>query len=369
MALARSALVTMVVAGLLLVPATANGATPIPQIPAELAGLELFSGRWPRRIPSRRRSRRAIRSWRRTGAATSTTTPTRRTPTGTRARSAATLRTYSQAFGGIGSCGITIVFDKQGRLLTTCISATTVQLRLMDPDTLDTVATHLLPPRVIPPGPNPFQTPGGAYFYLDNKDRAVVSMNRKIFVVAIEGNTLRRVRTYNVARYVPADDQLNSALPDWKGRLWFVSRHNGIVGALNRRTGKLLGRYRTGEAIGNSFAMDETGGVFVVTDRAQYRFDLDPHAASRKRELALPLRQHPEAEARPVRRRVGHHADADGPAATCRSRTTRDPHAGGGPAPRQAAPARQAAARLRAARVQEGRGRHRELDHRHRHRR
>ena len=51
------------------------------------------------------------------------------------------MRSYSQAFGGIGSCGITIVFDKQGRLLTTCISATTASLRLMDPDTLDTVAS------------------------------------------------------------------------------------------------------------------------------------------------------------------------------------------------------------------------------------
>jgi hypothetical protein len=39
------------------------------------------------------------------------------------------------------------------------------------------------------------------------------------------------------------------------------------------RSGRVLGTRRTNEAIGNSFAMDETGGVFVVTDRAQYRFD------------------------------------------------------------------------------------------------
>ena len=29
----------------------------------------------------------------------------------------------------------------------------------------------------------------------------------------------------------------------------------------------------TGEPIGNSFAVDETGGVFIVTDKAMYRFD------------------------------------------------------------------------------------------------
>src|SRR3954453_9996244 len=68
------------------------------------------------------------------------------------------LRVFSQSYdgmGGLGSCGITIAFDKHSRLVTTCISATSVQLRLMRPD-LTTVATQALPPRVIPPGVNPF---------------------------------------------------------------------------------------------------------------------------------------------------------------------------------------------------------------------
>ena len=185
------------------------------------------------------------------------------------------LRVFSQSYdgmGGLGSCGITIAFDKHSRLVTTCISATSVQLRLMKPD-LTTVATHALPPRVIPPGVNPFQSPGGAYFYVDNKDRAVVSMGRQIFVIAIRGNSLTRVKTYDLSSVIPADDQLNSALPDWSGRLWFVTREHGIVGELDPATGRVLGTHRTGEAIGNSFAMDETGGVFIVTDKAQYRFD------------------------------------------------------------------------------------------------
>ena len=365
MALARSALVTMVVAGLLLVPAAAIGATPIPQNPADLVGLDLFTGQvaTPRPVSAPKPPRHPFMA---ANGRSNVHNDAYQTDTywnaGPLGRD---MRTYSQAYGGLGSCGITIVFDKQGRLLTTCISATSVQLRLMDPKTLDTVATHVLPPRVIPEGKSPFQTPGGAYFYLDNKDRAVVSMNRKIFVVAIEGNTLRRVRTYDVARWVPADDQLNSALPDWKGRLWFVSRQHGIVGALNRRTGKLLGKYRTGEAIGNSFAMDETGGVFVVTDRAQYRFD-----ATRRGKPKLSWRFRYDnirkQKPGPVRRRVGHHADADGRPLPVDSRQRR-PDAGGGPAPGQAAPARQAPAGVRAARVQEGRRRHRELDHRDAH--
>ncbi len=149
------------------------------------------------------------------------------------------LRVFSQSIdglGGLGSCGITIAFDKRGRLITTCISATTVELRLMDRD-LNTVASHMLPPRIIPPGVNPLQSPGGAYFYVDNKDRAVVSIGRQIFVVAIKGDTLERVRTYDLSSVIPADDQLNSALPDWSGRLWFVTRRHGIVGALDPASG------------------------------------------------------------------------------------------------------------------------------------
>jgi hypothetical protein len=259
---------------LLAVPATASAATPIPQNPAELSGLQLFTGQTatPQRVQAPQPPRHPFMAANGRNSvhndAYQSDTYRYAGPLGS------DMRTYSQAFGGIGSCGITIVFDKQGRLLTTCVSATTVDLRMLDPETLDTIAVQPLPPRVIPPGQNPFQTPGGAYFYLDDKDRAIVSVNRLIFVIAVEGNTLRRVRTYDMSKYVPASDQLNSALPDWKGRIWFVTRRQGIVGVLNPRTGKVLGRYRTGEAIGNSFSMDETGGVFVVTDRAQYRFDL-----------------------------------------------------------------------------------------------
>ena len=192
-----------------------------------------------------------------------------------------------------------------------------------------------------------------------------MSMNRQIFVVAIEGNTLRRVRTYDLSKYVPADDQLNSALPDWKGRLWFVTRHRGIVGVLNPRTGKLLGRYRTGEAIGNSFAMDETGGVFVVTDRAQYRFDLD---RKKKPRVSWRFRYDNIKKQKP-----GQFDAGSGTTPTLMGKQylsiadNATPHAGRGPAPRQASEEGPAAARLRAARLQEGRGRDRELDHRHGH--
>src|SRR5215212_3061121 len=274
---ARLAALLTAAVGLVPAPAALAAPPPIPQPAGELAGLQPFTGHKakPHRVRAPRVPRHPFMAANGRNAvhndAYQTDTYRNSGPLGPN------LRVFSQSFdgkGGLGSCGITIAFDKRGRLVTTCISATSVELRLMKPD-LTTIATHGLPPRVIPPGVNPFQSPGGAYFYVDNKDRAVVSMGREVFVIAIRGNTLKRVRTYDLSSAIPADDQLNSALPDWSGRLWFVSREHGIVGDLDPVTGRVLGTHRTGEAIGNSFAMDETGGVFVVTDTAQYRFDLD----------------------------------------------------------------------------------------------
>ena len=184
----------------------------------------------------------------------------------------------SQFFGTFGSCGITIVFDRFGRPLTNCVSAAAQRLTLYDPTTLDTLATYDLPPRVIPPGANPLTSGGGAYFYLDNQDRAVVSTGRTIRVIALHGGlanpSFSLAALYDLASVIPANDQINSAVPDWSGHLWFVSRFSGVVGALDQRTGKVLDSVRLNEPIENSFAVDEKGGVYVVSDAAMYRFDL-----------------------------------------------------------------------------------------------
>jgi hypothetical protein len=61
-------------------------------------------------------------------------------------------------------------------------------------------------------------------------------------------------------------------LPDWHGLLWFVTRH-GLVGTIDRGNGTIQTMRLSGEGISNSFAVDETGGVYIVSDRALYRFD------------------------------------------------------------------------------------------------
>ncbi len=171
-----------------------------------------------------------------------------------------------------------VTFDARGRLLTVCVGLATVDLRLLDPETLDVLADHPLPPRPASSAGHPFTAfGGGGYFYLDRHDRVVVpTSDGHIQVVAESGTaeapTLSLVRDYDVSSQVGSSVIL-SALPDWSGRIWFVTG-SGVVGVVDPRTGTSRARQLPhGETIGNSVAVDETGGVFVVSDRALYRFD------------------------------------------------------------------------------------------------
>ena len=67
-----------------------------------------------------------------------------------------------------------MTFDRAGRLLTVCVGLASVDLRLLDPRTLDVLAEYPLPPRPALRG-SPFTAfGGGGYFYLDQHDRVVV---------------------------------------------------------------------------------------------------------------------------------------------------------------------------------------------------
>jgi hypothetical protein len=165
-------------------------------------------------------------------------------------------------------------FDSRGRIVTICVGLEGPRLLMLDPDTLDVIAAFPLPPRQ-PSGNNPFTDfSGGGYFYLDNRDRSVIpTTNRQIWVVRenADGSGFELDRSYDLNGVVTPDDKLFSALPDWGGRIWFASA-KGVVGTIDPASGKVQSR-NTGETISNSFAVDETGGVFIVTDTAMYRFD------------------------------------------------------------------------------------------------
>ena len=168
-----------------------------------------------------------------------------------------------------------VTFDSRGRILTVCVGLATVDLRLLDPDTLDVLAEHPLPPRPASSADHPFTAfGGGGYFYLDQKDRVVVPTSDGTIQVVKETGTpaapaLTLAKEYDVSKQV-GDGLILSALPDWAGRIWYVT-DTGVVGVLDRRSGHTRAR-DLGEGIGNSIAVDEDRGVYVVTDKALYRF-------------------------------------------------------------------------------------------------
>ncbi len=88
--------------------------------------------------------------------------------------------------------------------------------------------------------------------------------------LAANGRSWRKVADYDLTSAVVGDERISSALPDFQGRIWFVTKANGKVGVLNTRTRRIR-VFRTGEQIQNSFTIDRDG-VYVVSDKRMYRF-------------------------------------------------------------------------------------------------
>src|SRR5207253_9404039 len=117
-------------------------------------------------------------------------------------------------------------------------------------------------------------TSGGVYFYLDERDRAVLgTAARRLEVVAHADPGFRLERVYDLAPAVPGGDAVTAVLPDWTGRYWFVTRQ-GLVGTVDPRSGRIATRVLAGEEIENSFAVGPDG-VFIVSDHAMYGFTAD----------------------------------------------------------------------------------------------
>ena len=172
-----------------------------------------------------------------------------------------------------------VTFDSHGRIVSVCVGVTGPTLRIMDPVTLKTLASKVLPRRdLLTTSPTKLfgDFTGGGYFYLDEQDRAVLATtNRHMLTVTTSdadgAPKLTTVRDVNLNGYVKRRDKIISALPDWSGRLWFVTV-DGVVGTIDRDDASVR-ILRTGEHVGNSFAIGEDGGVYIVTDDALYRFD------------------------------------------------------------------------------------------------
>jgi hypothetical protein len=187
-------------------------------------------------------------------------------------------------YRGFAECA-TVAFDSKGRIWTVCANLSLPQLLLLDPVTLNELAAYPLPPRWEYWNNDPIlplqDTSGGAYFCLDNQDRAIIGTNNhSIQIVAYdEGrHAFYLVREYDLESYVvpkepPARDKVGAALPDCNGLLWFVTRY-GVVGTVDMDSGDIHTNELVAQEIQNSFTIGEDG-VYIISDYALYRFHAD----------------------------------------------------------------------------------------------
>ena len=169
-----------------------------------------------------------------------------------------------------GVCG-SVTFNSQDQIVTTCIQLRAVRLKLFDAQTLEELASFELPPRA--PSTNPFQDfAGGGYFYLDNQDRAVVpTTERHVLVIGLENGAFTVVEDYDLTADIPSGSKIISALPDWSGRIWLATTA-GIVAVIDPAT-RAVKTYDLGEVVQNSFAVGDEGDVYIVSEKALYRFE------------------------------------------------------------------------------------------------
>ncbi len=188
-------------------------------------------------------------------------------------------------------CGA-VLFDSRGRIVATCGSPFgegESSLVLIDPITLEVLASW------------PLEVPGSqaaaygaAYVFLDDRDRAVVTQTARVLVFEQTGPMdkpqFEIFADYDLSQWVVSqefpNDNIQSVMPDWQGRLWFATRHSGLVGVFDPVTETVLGTLRLGEEISNpeeisnSFAITEDS-AYVVTTKAMYRLTAGPDGTPR----------------------------------------------------------------------------------------
>lgn len=193
----------------------------------------------------------------------------------------------------------TFVYRRDGKVMMMCGAISGFRMLLLDPDRLKALAYFDLPIRS-----SAFEafvkrdmsimmndSSGGAYMFLDDKDRLVFANSRQVVqrIVAQEKNgkwTLEVDRQWDLKPYVPFNclnwnnwfpsgecDKVTTVMPDHQGRYWWTTR-NGRLGTLDPDSGKVSAIRLKDEEIQNALAMDSRG-IYLLSDHAQYAFRAD----------------------------------------------------------------------------------------------
>jgi hypothetical protein len=178
-------------------------------------------------------------------------------------------------FSNIIGVAPNISFDSQGRLITVSIKLNSIELHLLDPETLETIAMLNLPPKA-----SASDNSGGGYFHIDAKDRVLLApANDTISIYEISESSgspkWQLAEQYDIAGLLPEGTNIHDVIPDWSGNLWFVTG-GAFLGYRDHDTGAFY-TYELpaeGETIQNSFAVDQEG-LYVVSTDAIYQFQIN----------------------------------------------------------------------------------------------
>ncbi len=177
----------------------------------------------------------------------------------------------SVAYGGYppSICG-SLLFDARAQIVSVCPGAAGPQARIINPTTLKVVATYTLPGGAA----TSFQDfTGGGYIYLDPHNHLwTTTRNQRLYELAIGASGFRRIADYNLSTVLARGDGITSALPDFHGNIWFVTKPGGVVGVIRHGTHRIRVTHADSE-IENSFAVG-SNGVYVVSERSMYRYGL-----------------------------------------------------------------------------------------------
>lgn len=204
-----------------------------------------------------------------------------------------------QAGNGLPRQCSTFVYRSDGKPIAMCGGLAGFRMVLLDPDTLEALAHYDLPIR-----PSSFEafvkrdmgimmndSSGGAYMFLDNKDRLVFANSQWVVqrLVSKEAGgawSFSVEKEWDLKPYVPHDcfnwnnwspssecDKVTTVMPDHQGLYWWTTR-NGRLGTLDPESGKVSVIQLKDEEIQNALAMDSRA-VYVLSDHAQYAFVAD----------------------------------------------------------------------------------------------
>jgi hypothetical protein len=184
-------------------------------------------------------------------------------------------RADHRPFSSLVGVAPNIAFDAAGRLITVSLQLGGIELHLLDPETLETLAMVELPEKA-----SFGDNSGGGYFHIDHEDRVLLAPSDKTITLYEivddqNGASWRVADRFDVSQVLPEGSNIHDVIPDWEGNLWFVTS-TGFLGYRDQSTGEFFTYQmeKEGEIIQNSFAVDAEG-LYVVSTDALYQFKTD----------------------------------------------------------------------------------------------